>query len=247
MKFSVITVCYNSASTIEASLLSVLEQTHHDIEYIVVDGGSTDGTLDILNKYADKISRLISEADHGIYDALNKGLKMANGEVIGILHADDIYSDNSVIEKYNQVFSAGKCDAVYADLQYVDRTNIDKVVRTWKSGPYKHGMFLNGWMPPHPTFFVKRSCYERFGHFNTSLKTAADYELMLRMMHLHKISVNYLEAITVKMRVGGVSNLSLKNRIKANLEDRKAWKINGLHPYFYTLLLKPLRKLTQFL
>ena len=246
MKISVITVCYNSVSTIEATILSVLQQSYATIEYIVVDGDSNDGTKSVLEKYRDKITKIVSEKDKGLYDALNKGIKLATGDVIAFLHADDFYTDPTVIEKYVKVFEGGNYDAVYANLFYVDADDTTKVKRKWNSGEYNHGAFLNGWMPPHPTLFVRKEIYEKYGSFNTDFKTSADYELMLRLIHKHKIKLGYLKEFTVKMRVGGQSNSSLNNRIKANLEDRRAWEVNQLKPRFYTLLLKPFRKISQF-
>ena len=246
MKISVITVCYNSVSTIEATILSVLQQSYATIEYIVVDGDSNDGTKSVLEKYRDKITKIVSEKDKGLYDALNKGIKLATGDVIAFLHADDFYTDPLVVEKYVKVFVGGNYDAVYANLFYVDADDTTKVKRKWNSGEYNHGAFLNGWMPPHPTLFVRKEIYEKYGSFNTDFKTSADYELMLRLIHKHKIKLGYLKEFTVKMRVGGQSNSSLNNRIKANLEDRRAWEVNQLKPRFYTLLLKPFRKITQF-
>lgn len=246
MKISVITVCYNSVSTIEATILSVLQQSYATIEYIVVDGDSNDGTKSVLEKYRDKITKIVSEKDKGLYDALNKGIKLATGDVIAFLHADDFYTDPLVVEKYVKVFVGGNYDAVYANLFYVDADDTTKVKRKWNSGEYNHGAFLNGWMPPHPTLFVRKEIYEKYGSFNTDFKTSADYELMLRLIHKHKIKLGYLKEFAVKMRVGGQSNASLNNRIKANLEDRRAWEVNQLKPRFYTLLLKPFRKITQF-
>ena len=246
MKISIITITYNSAQTVEQTLLSVINQTYPDIEYIVIDGLSQDNTMEIVGKYEDKISRIVSEKDKGLYDALNKGIALATGEIIGILHSDDFYTNNEVIQKYADLFQKTGCDAAYSDLNYVDRADTDKIIRKWKSGSYSPGAFVNGWMPPHPTFFVKKEVYHTFGIFNTSFHTAADYELMLRFVHKNKISLAYLPEYTVKMRIGGASNISFKSRIKANLEDRRAWRVNGLKPKFYTLYLKPLRKIFQF-
>lgn len=246
MKISIITITYNSAATLEQTIQSVLNQTYRSIEYIIVDGGSTDGTLAIIEKYKDKIHQFVSEKDNGLYDALNKAIAMASGDVIGMLHSDDFYIHDKVIEHYAAVFSKENPDAVYGDLYYVDKDNTDKIIRKWKSGTYRHGAFVNGWMPPHPTFFVKRNVYAAYGTFNPEFKSAADYELMLRFIHLHKIKLAYLPEYTVRMRVGGKSNKSVQNRINANLEDRRAWEVNGLKPKFYTLYLKPLRKIFQF-
>jgi glycosyltransferase involved in cell wall biosynthesis len=247
LKVSVITITYNSAETLEQTILSVTNQTYNNIEYIIVDGKSTDSTLSIVEKHKDKISKVISEKDKGLYDALNKGIDLATGDIIAILHSDDFYINENVIQKYVDVFTKQNCEAVYSDLYYVDRKNTDKITRKWKSGNYKPGSFLNGWMPPHPTFFVKKELYSEFGKFNLDFKTAADYELMLRFIHKNKIKLGYLPEYTVKMRVGGQSNESVKNRVNANMEDRKAWEVNGLKPRFYTLWLKPLRKISQFL
>lgn len=246
MRITVITVTYNAEATIEDCVRSVLSQDYPNLEYIVIDGASSDTTLERLEKYKDKISRLISEKDQGLYDALNKGIALATGEYVGILHADDFYPATDTISKYANRMLSGACDAIYADLVYVDATNVNRVVRKWKSGQYREGAFYYGWMPPHPTFFVKRELYLQFGAYSLALKTASDYELMLRFIHKHKISLCYLPETTVCMRRGGLSNASLANRLKANAEDRKAWVMNGLKPRFYTLWFKPLRKILQF-
>jgi glycosyltransferase len=245
-KISVITVCYNSADTIEETILSVTSQDYPSLEYIIVDGLSTDSTMDIINKYRDKISKVISEKDNGLYDAINKGIAACSGSVIAILHADDIYTNSSVLSAVMAVFKEKGSDTVYGDLQYVDRDNISIVKRHWTSGEYKHGMFIRGWMPPHPAFFVKKELYQKFGSYTTSLKSAADYELMLRLLHKHRCSTSYLPEVLVKMRVGGKSNVSLSNRIRANREDKKAWLMNGLQPGMFTFIRKPLSKLGQF-
>lgn len=246
MKVSLITVCYNSAETIEDTIRSVLSQTYTDIEYIVVDGASKDNTLQLIEKYKNKIAKVVSEPDKGIYDAINKGINLAHGDIIGILNSDDFYVDNHVIEDVVKTFVTTACACTYADLQYVDRNQPDLIKRNWVSGEYADGHFLKGWMPPHPTFFIKRECYKKYGLFNLELKSAADYELMLRMLHVHKIKASYIARVLVKMRIGGKSNVTLVNRIKANREDKMAWKINNVKPRFYTLALKPLSKLGQF-
>lgn len=245
MKVTIITACFNSAATIRDTIESVLSQDYAEIEYIIVDGASSDNTLAIVNEYSGRIAKVVSEKDSGIYFALNKGISLATGDVIGILHADDVYSGKGVISSVMQKMQ--QVDGVYGDLQYVDRSDLTKVIRNWKSGMYHAGMFRKGWMPPHPTFFLKKKCYDQYGTFNTSFRTAADYELMLRMIHKHGISLAYIPEVLVKMRVGGVSNVSLKNRIKANREDKQAWIINGLKPGMFTLIRKPLSKLGQYL
>lgn len=245
MKISLITITYNSGATLKDTIESVVNQTYPNIEYIIVDGGSGDNTMAIVDSYAGKISKVVSEKDRGLYDALNKGIAMATGDVIGIIHSDDFYTENTVIEKIAAAISESGADAAYADLYYVDKNDTALIFRKWKSGQYRHGMFLKGWMPPHPTFFARKECYEKFGSFNMSLVSSADYELMLRFIHKHRIRLAYLPEFIIKMRVGGKSNVSLKNRIRANQEDRRAWKINGLKPGPLTLYMKPLRKIVQ--
>lgn len=245
MKISIITIAFNSQETIEDTIVSVINQTYKNIEYIIIDGGSTDSTLEIINRYKDKISLIVSEPDKGIYDAMNKGIEKASGELVGILNSDDFYANNEVISNISNKIE--DFDSIYADLVYVNRENTEKVIRYWKSGDYKPNAFLKGWMPPHPTFFLKKSIYNKFGTYNLALKSAADYELMLRMIHKEKISITYYPEVITKMRVGGQSNATLGNRLKANKEDRMAWEINNLNPKFYSLYLKPLRKINQFI
>ncbi len=246
MKVSIITAVYNSVDYINDAIQSVLSQDYENLEYIVVDGGSTDGTLEIINKYRNRISTIISEPDKGIYDALNKGVMYASGDVIGLLHADDMYANTNVISRMIETFKLEGCDTAYSDLLYVDTKNTDKVIRYWQADSFRNEAFLEGWMPPHPTFFVKREIYEKYGCFNTEMRISADYELMLRLLHRHHVTTAYLPEITVKMRIGGVSNASLLSRWRANMEDRLAWRMNNLKPYFYTLYAKPFSKLVQY-
>ena len=246
MKISIITACYNSASTIEGTIKSVLSQDHPDVEYIIVDGLSKDDTMKVVDRYRDRIAKIISEKDKGIYDAINKGIAAASGEVIGLLHSDDVYANEKVLSGVAGLFEDKKSDSVYADLQYVSKEDVSKVIRYWRSGEYREGIFKKGWMPPHPTFFLKRLCYERFGVYNLEMKTAADYELMLRMLHRYKVSTAYLPEVIVKMRVGGKSNSTLRSRIIANRDDKRAWKLNGLKPGLFTFILKPLSKIGQY-
>lgn len=245
-KISIITVSFNSAQTIGDTLKSIAGQSYPNIEHIIVDGASTDQTMQIVTGFP-HVTKCISEKDEGIYFAMNKGIAMASGDVIGILNADDLYADNGVIAKVAAVFEDPAVDATYADLVFVDREDVSKVVRTWKSGPFKRSSMYNGWMPPHPTFFVRRSLYEKYGLFNTILRSAADYELMLRFLLKHEINLSYIPQTIINMRQGGKSTASISNRIKANVEDRKAWRMNGLKPHFFTLILKPLRKIKQFI
>ncbi|MFN8711864.1 MAG: glycosyltransferase family 2 protein [Bacteroidota bacterium] len=246
MKISVITACYNSAETIADTLKSVTEQSYSDIEYILIDGASTDNTLSIAEQYKNRITRIESGRDGGIYFALNKGLSLATGDIIAFLHADDVYAHKDVLAHVAAEFKRSGADSLYGDLNYVDRNDLSKVIRRWVSGSYSKNLFRKGWMPPHPSFFLRRTCYEKHGNFNTGFKTAADYELMLRMLHVKKVSVTYLPEVLVLMRTGGVSNASFGNRIRANREDRKAWQVNGIKPALLTLIRKPLSKLKQF-
>lgn len=245
MLVSIITVSFNAAATIRDTIESVLGQQQVALEYIVIDGGSTDDTTSIVSAYGSRISHFVSEPDKGIYDAMNKGIALASGDIIGILNADDVYAADNVLSQVVSCFGKG-VDAVYADLVYVDQQNTAKIKRTWISGTYTEGAFEQGWMPPHPTFFVRRSVYEQHGVYTLALTSAADYEFMLRVIHKHKIALAYLNTVTTKMRAGGTSNASIRNRLNANREDRLAWTMNGLKPGWLTLIKKPLSKLGQF-
>lgn len=246
LRVSVITVCYNSSETIESTIRSVISQSYENIEYIIIDGKSTDSTLSIIEKYKNKVAKFVSEKDNGLYDAINKGIALSTGDIIAIIHADDFYVTLNTIAEVVKVFEEKKTDTVYGDLQYVERTDTNKIKRNWISGEYNKQNFLKGWMPPHPAFFAKKECYDKFGLFNTDLRSAADYELMLRFLYKHNCSAAYLPQVLVKMRVGGKSNVSIANRIKANREDKKAWLINDLKPGLLTFIRKPLSKLSQF-
>lgn len=247
MKISIITVVFNGIGTLKTCLESVLGQSYPDVEYLVIDGGSTDGTVELVRSYGSRIAVFRSEPDNGIYDAMNKGLALATGDVVGILNADDVYAHSDVLRRVAEALEDSSVDATYGDLLYVAAQDLNAVQRYWKSGAYRPGAFRWGWMPPHPTFFVRRVCYQRWGGFDTRLRSAADYELMLRLIHRHGIRLRYIPEVLVRMRAGGVSNASWKNRLRANREDRLAWQFNDLRPYFFTLVLKPVRKVVQFL
>jgi len=242
----VITAVFNGAKTIQDCIKSVSGQIYPNIEHIIIDGGSTDGTLEVIKRYTEKRVNIVSEPDNGIYDALNKGIRQASGEVIGLLYSDDFYAHDRVIEKVADIFMKYNIDSCYGDLQYVDKNNPDKVIRYWKSSQYRHGKFKYGWMLPHPTFFVKKEIYNKYGYFNTNFKIAADYELMLRFLEKHKISTYYTPEVFIKMRIGGTSNRNIKNLIIKSNEDYRAWKVNNLNGGFYTILLKNLCKIPQF-
>jgi glycosyltransferase len=237
----------------------VASQTHPS-EHIIIDGASTDSTLEIVLRIA-STSRILSEPDKGIYDAMNKGIALATGEVIGILNADDFYASPLVLEKVALLFDDPTVMSCYGDLEYVKNSETGSVkrekikdagyspltvTRYWKSGPFAPDKFYWGWMPPHPTFFVRRSVYERYGLFNLELGSAADYEMMLRLLLKERITTAYIPEVLVRMRVGGASNRSLAARLAANSMDRRAWKVNGLRPHPWTVMMKPLRKVLQW-
>jgi glycosyltransferase involved in cell wall biosynthesis len=245
LHLSIITVSLNSSKTIGDALQSVAEQTYPYTEHIIVDGGSDDDTMHVVNSYP-HVAKKISEKDEGIYFAMNKGIAMASGDIIGILNADDMYAGTEVLQKVADAFQNPDIDAVYADLVFVHPQNTKKIVRYWQSRPHQPSDFYNGWMPPHPTFFVRKSMYEKYGLFDTRLRSAADYELMLRFLLKYKIRSLHIPQTFILMRNGGKSTASLKNRLIANREDRQAWKINGLNPQFFTLILKPVRKINQY-
>lgn len=244
MIFSVITVSYNSAATIKDTIKSVLGQTHKDLEYIVVDGGSSDGTVDIIKKYSDRVSRWVSERDGGIYDAMNKGIRLSSGDVIGILNSDDIYQDSGVLKRVAQEFDDPGVECCYGDLFYVSK-DLGSVVRTWVSGSYSDKAFRRGWHPPHPAFFVRRRAYEKFGAFDLRFPIAADYELMLRFLMKNRLKASYIPETLVRMRTGGESNRSVGNIIKANIECYRSWKVNGLKVCPLIVARKPFSKLRQ--
>jgi glycosyltransferase involved in cell wall biosynthesis len=217
MKISIVTVCFNAATTIEDTIRSVLSQRYSDLEYIIVDGGSNDLTVELIKKYP-KITKFISEPDRGIFDAMNKGLKMASGDVVAFLNSDDFYIDNNVLNQVRVTFSNPQIDACFADLIYVDQASASKVIRYWKSSNYTSGAFQRGWVPAHPTFFCKRSIFNKLGDFDSNYGNAADFELLFRFIELNKINTTYIPSPLVKMRVGGASNNSIKEIFKQNIK-----------------------------
>lgn len=224
---------------------SIALQTYPYIEHIVIDGGSTDGTMEIIWEYSDKIKTIVSEKDRGIYDAINKGIGFATGDVIGILHSDDIFRDSHTLSIVMEIFNNCDVEAVYGDLIYLSSFNSKEATRYWRGGRYNHRKFYYGWMPPHPATFILKSVYDRFGLYRLDLGTASDYELLLRFMLVNRIKVNYLNETLVYMLAGGKSNESINSRLKANSMDRKAWKVNSIKPYFWTIFMKPFGKLYQ--
>ena len=205
MKISIITVCFNSAKTISDTINSVASQDYPEIEHIIVDGGSTDGTLDILEK-APSVVSFVSEPDKGIYDAMNKGIAIATGDVVGILNADDFYVSDNVISLIADAFLDKNVDICYADLVYVQQHDTSQVVRYWKSKPFVPGLFRYGWMPAHPTFFVRKSYFHELGNYDLSFKLQSDFELTMRYLEIFRLNAIYLPVIIIKMRMGGVSN-----------------------------------------
>ena len=248
MKVSIITPSYNSAKTIEDTLRSVADQTYSNIEHIVIDGGSKDGTMNIVKEYGDSVSKFVSEPDEGIFDAMNKGIKMAAGDIVGILNSDDFYADDDIIEKVVGEMEKEKVDCIWGDLVYVHPNNTGKVVRKWKSLPYKKGKFQKGWMPPHPTFFVKKWVYDKYGLFDRRFeRVSADYEIMLRFLERYGVKSAYIPEVLVKMRAGGNSTRNLKQIIIGNWECYKSWGVNGLKVSPSFIFLKLGRKISQFI
>jgi len=245
VKISIVTAAFNCASVVADCLASVAGQSHADLQHVVIDGASTDGTLDVLQAHRDAIAVLVSEPDGGIYDALNKGIARTSGEVVGLLHADDIYADNEVLARVAEAFANPEVDAVYGDLVYVSKSDPNRVIRVWRAGAFSPMRLRWGWMPPHPTLFLRRSLYERFGVFNTRYRIAADYDLMLRMLSQLSGKVVYLPEVLVRMRMGGVSNRSLSNIVRKSWEDYQALRANQIGG-LEALAWKNLSKLPQF-
>jgi glycosyltransferase involved in cell wall biosynthesis len=246
MRISVITVCYNSGATLADTLDSVSAQNFPDLEHIVVDGGSTDNTLDIVKAHGTRVSRLLHGPDLGLYDAVNKGIRVSTGDVVGIMHSDDIYSGPEVLQKVADFMGRAAVDSCYGDLVYVERNDIKKITRYWRSGDFAPERFRVGWMPPHLAFFLRRAMYEKHGLYDLSFPLASDYELMLRMLYRHKVTCAYLPDVLVKMRAGGASGYGPFNTPRMLLENYRAWRRNGLSSTPLTFLLKPLLKLRQF-
>lgn len=245
MKVSIITATYNSAKTIHDTLASLEQQTYQNIEYIIIDGNSSDDTLDVIKAKSSRVSVMISEPDNGIYDALNKGIAAATGDIIGFLHSDDLFAYSTAVQDIVDKFQTDNVDAVYGDLEYVAQDSIDTVIRFWKSGHYTKNKMQYGWMPPHPTFYMKRSLYEKFGGFDLSYKIAADYDSLLRYLWVNNVSMSYLERVVIKMRVGGASNRSLSNIILKTKEDIRALSRNSV-AWPIAILGKNFSKIPQF-
>ena len=246
MKISIITVVFNGEKTIADAIQSVAAQTHSDVEHIIIDGNSQDQTLVIVNGYQHLLAKIVSEPDNGIYDAMNKGIGLATGEVIGILNADDIYQNDSVLQQVAEAHQNSALDACYADLVYVKNSDMSQVVRNWKSQAYRSGLSFRGWMPAHPTLFLKRRVYQTAGVFDTNLKFQSDLEFCARLFEVHKISSLYIPQLWVRMRLGGVTNNSLKTIIEGNWESYLALRKLGLRrdpvSYFWIKFASRLRQ-----
>lgn len=246
IKLSIVTVVYNGVDTIADAIESVLGQSYGGLEYIVIDGQSRDGSVSVIQKYANRINTFVSEPDSGIYDAMNKGIRLASGDVIGFLNADDFYANSEVLKSVASTFLSSSCDVVYGDLVYVDSKDTRKIKRYWKSGAYKFAKFRFGWHPPHPAFFVKTELLKRSGGFDTGMNIAADYELMFRLLYVEKLHAAYLPLPLVKMRLGGESNRSIRNVAKANMQCMRAWKKNAKPMPILLVPLKLSRKCLQY-
>ena len=247
MKISIITCSYNAVNTIEDTIKSVLFQKDADIEYIVIDGLSSDGTIDIIKKYADKIYKFISEKDSGIYNAMNKGIKLAKGDIIGFLNADDVYFNEKVINEVVKVFENEKVDSVYGDLIYVSEDN-NKIKRYWKSEDFNINNFRKGWMPPHPSFFARKDIYKKYGGFNENYQISADYDLMVKLLYNNKISTFYLPELLVKMKTGGVSNKISQTfkRLKEDYDIIKRYNLGGFGGELGVMFKKRFYKINQY-
>ena len=245
MKISLLTVSYNSETTIKDTIESIRSQDYNTIEYIVVDGNSKDGTVQIIKSYDSVVTKWISEPDKGIYDAMNKAIGLATGDVVGILNSDDFYFDATVISKVAAAFENQAIDAVFGDLIFVDPNNLKKTVRTYSSAKWNPSKFAKGFMPAHPTFFVRRKYYERFGVFKTDYKIAADYELLIRFLYVNKLRYQYLPVTMVKMRKGGVSSRNLTSNIVLNNEIIRACRENGISTNVFKVYPKYFTKLFE--
>jgi glycosyltransferase len=245
VKISVITAVYNRRDTLADAVRSLQAQTHDNFEHVVMDAQSTDGSLDLLHELADARMKLVSERDDGIYDALNKGMARASGDVIGLMHSDDFFASDTVLEKVARVFEERDVDAVYGDLDYVSSTDTDRVIRHWVSGTFTRSKLKLGWMPPHPALYVRKEVVDRWGGYDTNYQIAADYDAILRWFGRGRINARYIPQVFVKMRVGGESNRSIERVVRKSREDYRALRANKIGG-FGALAWKNLSKLGQF-
>lgn len=245
LTISVVTAVFNRVDTVGEALTSVAAQTWPHVEHIVIDGASTDGTLMKLRSMQEGLAVLVSEPDRGIYEALNKGIRLASGDVVGFLHADDLYESRDVLSQIAQAFEDPAVDAIYGDLVYTRQSDPSRVVRYWRAGPFKPGCLAAGWMPPHPTFYVRRSVYQRLGMFDTAYRISADYDTVLRFLGRGGVMPRYLPQVLVRMRLGGISNRSLGALLLKSQEDLLAMRRNGIGG-LGALMRKNFVKLPQF-
>ena len=227
---TIVTPSRNQAEYLPQTIGSVLGQDYPGVDFFVVDGGSTDGTADIINSMAckGKVAKWVSEPDRGVYDAMNKGIALATGDVIGFLNADDVFYDSSVVGNIARNMEQIGVDACYSDLVYVGRSDTNKIMRYWRSTEYDRGMLASGWIPAHPTFYARKALYEKYGMYDLNYSLAADYELMVRFLERHGVIAKYIPTISVKMRVGGITNTSILNKFKQNVEIFRAWRKHGI-------------------
>lgn len=245
IKFSIVTAVFNRVSTIEEAVKSVAEQDYKHIEHIIQDGGSTDGTLQKLQEIVGANTSVQSQQDRGIYDAINKGIQRSSGSVIGLMHSDDFFANNRVISRVARAFQDPTIDGVYGDLDYISDKNREKIVRKWRSGSYNIEKLKNGWMPPHPTLYLRRNIFEKWGYYDINLKISSDYDAILRFLIKGNVKLEYIDDVLVKMRVGGESNASIKKIVTKTREDYFAIRRNDLGG-LKTLLLKNTSKMKQF-
>jgi glycosyltransferase involved in cell wall biosynthesis len=238
MKISIITPTYNSSATIAMCLQSVNMQTFPDIEHIIIDGASRDNTINIIHLNQGRVNKIISEPDHGMYDAMNKGIKIATGDIVGILNADDFFSDIYVLEKIVTVFQNETIDALYGDVRFVDPSNTDKIVRYYSSKKFTPSKFRFGFMPAHPSFYARRELFQEYGYYKEDYQIAADFELLIRFLYTNKLKSRYLEIPFVSMRTGGISNKSIWSRFILNKEILRACKENGINTNFINIYSK---------
>ena len=245
MTISIITAVFNRVDTIGYALDSVLRQSFADIEHLVIDAQSTDGTLDEIARRQHRAMRVVSEPDNGIYDALNKGMRLARGDILGLVHSDDFLADEHVLGKVAQAFADPGIDAVYGDLDYVAADDPERIVRRWRSGSFHPDRLQRGWMPPHPALFIRREVFETHGGYDTDYRIAADYEAILRWFGQGKVRAAYIPEVLVKMRLGGASNGSFGRILRKSREDYRALRTNNMGG-LGTLALKNLGKIPQF-
>lgn len=247
LKISIITVSFNSEATIRSTIESVLAQDYANVEYIIIDGKSTDNTLNIIREYSDRISMLVSEPDKGIYDAMNKGIRMATGDVVGLLNSDDLFAADDVLSQVAEAFESDtRLEGVHGDLYYVKAHDVSRVVRYWHTNEYRQGGFMRGWHPAHPTLYVRRDVYEKYGMFDLRFPLSADFELMLRLFECCRIRTRHLDVVMVRMRMGGATSRNLKAVWKGIGQCKRAFRVNGLSPSVFYPLYRFCPKLLQY-